>query len=221
MVVRGSSKTEADRWYQALLSHVNYKGNSLLHAYVRPQPIPKEPKLFKDIVILDLGSSSVRAGILSAHGIKKKQKKNACEINHGIQWENWQIGFSLIYLFSLWKIATLPQVFFPSVAAVDKTSGHYVAFGQQAVLPEVRANSTLAHPLRSQKISKVFISFFLQALKSFSDLLLHVSQSKKNVFSLSSHSLCWIWKGWPDSSGRPSCNWTLSHRLTEFRLKDY
>lgn len=120
MVVRGSSKTEADRWYQALLSHVNYKGNSLLHAYVRPQPIPKEPKLFKDIVILDLGSSSVRAGILSAH-------------------------------------ATLPQVFFPSVAAVDKTSGHYVAFGQQAVLPEVRANSTLAHPLRSQKISKFML----------------------------------------------------------------
>lgn len=69
MVVRGSTKTEAERWYQALLTHVNYKGNSLLHAYVRPQPIPKEPKLFKDIVVLDLGSSSVRAGILSTQGI--------------------------------------------------------------------------------------------------------------------------------------------------------
>jgi hypothetical protein len=68
MVVRGSTKTEAERWYQALLTHVNYKGNSLLHAYVRPQAIPKEPKLFKDIVVLDLGSSSVRAGILSTQG---------------------------------------------------------------------------------------------------------------------------------------------------------
>ena len=68
MVVRGSTKTEAERWYQALLTHVNYKGNSLLHDHVRPQPIPKEPKLFKDIVVLDLGSSSVRAGILSTQG---------------------------------------------------------------------------------------------------------------------------------------------------------
>jgi len=68
MVVRGSTKTEAERWYQALLTHVNYKGNSLLQAYVRPQAIPKEPKLFKDIVVLDLGSSSVRAGILSTQG---------------------------------------------------------------------------------------------------------------------------------------------------------
>jgi hypothetical protein len=62
------------------------------------------------------------------------------------------------FLFSLLEFsASLPQVFFPSVAAIDKTSGHYVAFGTQAVLPEVRANSTLAHPLRSAKISKVFI----------------------------------------------------------------
>ncbi len=71
MVVRGGTKAEAERWHQALLTHVNYSGSSLLHAHVRPQPIPKEPKLFKDIVILDLGSSSVRAGILSAQGNKQ------------------------------------------------------------------------------------------------------------------------------------------------------
>lgn len=69
MVVRGGNKAEAERWHQALLSHVNYKGSSVLHTYVRPQPIPKEPKLFKDIIVLDLGSSSVRAGILSAQGM--------------------------------------------------------------------------------------------------------------------------------------------------------
>lgn len=68
MVVRGSSKAEAERWHQALLSQVNYSGGCLLHAHVRPQPIPKEPRFFKDVIILDLGSSSVRAGILSAQG---------------------------------------------------------------------------------------------------------------------------------------------------------
>ena len=53
------------------------------------------------------------------------------------------------------ETATLPQVFFPSVAAVDKTSGRYVAFGVQAALPDIRANSNMVHPLRSSKISKV------------------------------------------------------------------
>jgi hypothetical protein len=48
------------------------------------------------------------------------------------------------------------------VAAIDKTSGHYVAFGAQAVLPDVRANSTLAHPLRSPKISNVCFCFVLE-----------------------------------------------------------
>ena len=81
MVVRGSTKAEAERWHQALLTHVNYNGSSLLHAHVRPQPIPKEPKLFKDIVILDLGSSSVRAGILSAQG-----NKTNTTINHTKRW---------------------------------------------------------------------------------------------------------------------------------------
>lgn len=68
MVVRGSTKAEAEKWHQALLTHVNFSGSCLLHAHVRPQPIPKEPRFFKDIIILDLGSSSVRAGILSAQG---------------------------------------------------------------------------------------------------------------------------------------------------------
>jgi hypothetical protein len=58
-------------------------------------------------------------------------------------------------------------VFFPSVAAIDKTSGHYVAFGAQAVLPDVRANSTLAHPLRSPKISKVCVFVFCVGTKKF------------------------------------------------------
>lgn len=53
-------------------------------------------------------------------------------------------------------LASLPQIFFPSVAAVDKATGQYVAFGTQATLPDVRAHSSLAYPLRqTNKMSKV------------------------------------------------------------------
>lgn len=67
MVVRGSNKAETDRWHQALLSHVNnFNGGRQVHTYVQPRA--REPQLLKDVIILDLGSSSIRAGILSAHG---------------------------------------------------------------------------------------------------------------------------------------------------------
>ncbi len=64
MVVRGSSKVETDRWHQALLSQVN--GGRQVQNFVQPRAI--EPKLLKEVIVLDLGSSSVRAGILSAQG---------------------------------------------------------------------------------------------------------------------------------------------------------
>ena len=119
MVVKGNSKAETERWFAALLTHVDSsKTGKLMPTYVLP--VSRNPKFFKDIIIIDLGSSSIRAGILCAHQ------------------------------------ATLPQVFFPSVAAVDKNSGQMVAFGTQAVMPDVRAHSTLTFPLRvSNKISKV------------------------------------------------------------------
>ena len=116
--------------------------------------------------------------------------------------------FFLLLILSLLLAATLPQVFFPSVAAVDKTSGHYVAFGAQAVLPEVRANSTLAHPLRSPKISKVF--FFPREANPTLKLI---------IFSFFIPSSCWIWKVWPGSSAQPSNSWTLIRLHTEFRLE--
>ena len=69
MVVKGGSKTETDRWHQAILSHVNsYADGRQVQAYIQPRA--REPKLLKDVIVLDLGSSSVRAGILSAHGKK-------------------------------------------------------------------------------------------------------------------------------------------------------
>ena len=68
VVVRGTTKSETERWYQAVLTHVNYNGGKPLVTYVVPQVLPKDPKLLKNVIILDLGTCSVRAGILSASG---------------------------------------------------------------------------------------------------------------------------------------------------------
>ena len=65
MVVRGITKQETERWYEALLTHANHKGEI---SHVRPAPMVRDPKLLKDVIVIDLGSSSVRAGILSAQG---------------------------------------------------------------------------------------------------------------------------------------------------------
>ena len=65
MVVRGNSKQETERWYQALLTHVNHSGRD---NYVQPSPMTRDPSLLKPVIIIDLGSSSVRAGILSSQG---------------------------------------------------------------------------------------------------------------------------------------------------------
>ena len=65
MVVRGKSQQETERWHQAFLTHVDYH---VKENYVQPVAVPRDPKLFKPVITIDLGSSSVRAGILSGHG---------------------------------------------------------------------------------------------------------------------------------------------------------
>jgi len=118
MVVKGTSPSETERWYEALLTHIGQENHC---RYQMNVSLPKEPHLLKQILILDLGSSSVRAGVLSTQ-------------------------------------RSLPQIFLPSVAAVDKASGDFVAFGSQALLPQIRAGSTLVHPLKpSNKISKYML----------------------------------------------------------------
>ena len=167
MVVKGKDKAETERWYQALKTHVeSNKMGRLMPTYV--VPIARDPKFFKDVIIIDLGSSSIRAGILSAHQ------------------------------------ATLPQIFFPSVAAVDKNTGQMIAFGTQAVMPDVRAHSTLIHPLRaSSKISKVkkfpfFTTHFLPFLFS------------PTVLTLITFHLCQAvhvghgWRDWINSNSHPT-----------------
>ena len=62
MVVKGTSPSETERWYEALLTHIGQENHC---RYQMNVSLPKEPHLLKQILILDLGSSSVRAGVLS------------------------------------------------------------------------------------------------------------------------------------------------------------
>lgn len=51
--------------------------------------------------------------------------------------------------------ATLPQVFFPSVVAVNKQTGEIIV-GPDALKPEVRRTSDIIHPIQpTNKVDKV------------------------------------------------------------------
>lgn len=63
VVVRCSSRSEADRWRRALESHLV---EDFASQYVHPHPMSTNPSLFRDTLIIDIGSCSVRAGILSS-----------------------------------------------------------------------------------------------------------------------------------------------------------
>ncbi|XP_059468680.1 uncharacterized protein LOC132192643 [Neocloeon triangulifer] len=114
VVVRCANKQEKERWRLALSTHTTENFNS---TYVNPWPIPRDPALLKSTIIIDLGSSSTRAGVLCTQ-------------------------------------ATLPQIFFPTVMAVDKVTKAKI-FGADALKPEVRATSSLQFPVKpSAKITK-------------------------------------------------------------------
>ena len=61
MVVRCPSRQEADRWTRALLSHTVEDYNA---TYVQPVPLPPAVTTSRRCVVIDLGSSSIRAGVL-------------------------------------------------------------------------------------------------------------------------------------------------------------
>ncbi|XP_068248556.1 LOW QUALITY PROTEIN: uncharacterized protein [Palaemon carinicauda] len=63
VVVRCSSKQEAERWRRALETHTV---EDFASQYVQPWPIPTNPTMLRDTLIIDLGSSSVRAGVLAS-----------------------------------------------------------------------------------------------------------------------------------------------------------
>ena len=63
VVVRCSSRQEAERWRKALETHTV---EDFASQYVQPHPHPTNPTLLRDTLIIDLGSCSVRAGVLAA-----------------------------------------------------------------------------------------------------------------------------------------------------------
>ncbi|KAK7071836.1 hypothetical protein SK128_000429, partial [Halocaridina rubra] len=62
VVVRCSSRQEAERWKRALETHTV---EDFASQYVQPWPVPTNPALLRDTLVIDLGSSSVRAGVLA------------------------------------------------------------------------------------------------------------------------------------------------------------
>lgn len=65
MVVRCSTRQEAERWRRALETHTV---EDFASQYVQPWPIPTNPALLRDTLIVDIGSASVRAGVLASQG---------------------------------------------------------------------------------------------------------------------------------------------------------
>ena len=63
VVLRLKDREEADRWHNLLSSHVSH---DLAQTFVTPQSIPNDPTIFKQILVVDFGGSSVRAGIVSS-----------------------------------------------------------------------------------------------------------------------------------------------------------
>lgn len=63
MVVRCSTRQEAERWRRALETHTV---EDFASQYVQPWPIPTNPALLRDTLIVDIGSASVRAGVLAS-----------------------------------------------------------------------------------------------------------------------------------------------------------
>ena len=67
-VLRFRDAEEADRWHTGLSEHVSH---DLAQTFVTPAAIPtaalpNDPSIFKQILVVDFGGSSVRAGIASS-----------------------------------------------------------------------------------------------------------------------------------------------------------
>ena len=60
-MIRCPTQIETERWKDALLTHIVEDFSS---AYIKPWPFPRDPALHKPTIIIDLGSCSIRAGVL-------------------------------------------------------------------------------------------------------------------------------------------------------------
>ncbi|KAB7505523.1 putative actin-26 [Armadillidium nasatum] len=63
VVVRCPSRQEAERWKEALESHTY---DDFTSQYIQPWPRPTNPTLLRDTLVIDIGSCSVRAGVLAS-----------------------------------------------------------------------------------------------------------------------------------------------------------
>lgn len=123
VVVRASTPQETDRWVRALQTHTVEDFSS---TYVQPWPMPRAPALLRDSIVVDLGSRSVRAGILCTQPSLP------------------QVFFPAISASRRGLAASLGV----------SSSGDKV-YGNAALQPGVRANSNLSYPLRpTERINK-------------------------------------------------------------------
>lgn len=138
LMVRAPTDKEYGQWKVALESQT---ADNTKATYVQPV-LRSPPHPSKRVVVIDMGSGGIRAGIL---GEKE----------------------------------SLPQVFFPSVVAVDKETGKLVV-GKDAYRPDVRKNATLLHPIRpSNKVDQFNIDVVMMTAifgKVFSELAVDPTQ---------------------------------------------
>ena len=107
LVLKCRSPEEAQRWERALKVNI---GQDFAKTFVTPSPRPRAPSFFSDIVVIDFGGASVRAGVATT-------------------------------------FPTLPQLFFPSVMAVEHLNEQAKYFGLDTFAPEVRSRCRLSHPI--------------------------------------------------------------------------
>nr|XP_042911412.1 actin [Parasteatoda tepidariorum] len=125
IVLRCINEDDVDTWFDAFSSQCT---EDFMNTYTSPCPHPIS--INKKVVVIDLGSSSIRAGILKSS-------------------------------------PSLPQLFFPTVCAINKKSQKKI-FGCGALNPDIRKDSYLKfllHP--SAKVAKYSIdtSLLLDLLK--------------------------------------------------------
>ncbi|KAK6993657.1 actin [Biomphalaria glabrata] len=134
LMVRCPTEKEYGQWKLALESQT---ADNTKATYVKPVlKSSKNPD--KSVVIVDLGSSAIRAGILGTQ-------------------------------------ASLPDVFFPSILAVDRETGQVLAVGNDALKPDIRSKCKIIHPIRpSNKVDQNIIRPFNIELPYMEPLLKHV-----------------------------------------------
>lgn len=124
-VLQASTPEVAKQWVAALQREM---ASTLKFAV----PImSKTPSLYRDIILVDLGSSNIRAGVLTHQGwVPSSKNLKSSSVS--------SIGYISIS-------ATLPALFFASVMSENLSSGKRV-YGNDVYKPENRQNAKITFP---------------------------------------------------------------------------